>query len=555
MFNIAIDGTTSSGKTTIAKILAKKLNMKVFDTGALYRAIACGYQRTGKSINEKSLKKFIASINMKVDFIKGEQHVYVNGIDETDNLRKEEISDLSSLISPYKFVRNFVLSMQRDFASKNECVMEGRDITSEVLPNADIKFFFDADVTVRAKRRYEQQKNKPFPQTFEKVFENLKLRDMRDKNREYGKLKIVDDAVFIDSTEKTIDEMLDFCYDVVKKEFEARKKCLVTGCTGHIGNVLIRNLLENRYKVTALVLPSEDLTPIKDLDVKLIEGDVTDRDFIFKIIKKDYIVFHLAGIIDIGSIPEQKVFKVNIDGTKNVVDACIKNKAKKLLYTSTVNIIDPIDGRVLKEPKTFNAKIIKGPYAVSKYQATQYILDKCKDSNLNAVILYPSAVVGPFDFKVSEVGQVILDFMNRKLYGYVIGGYNFVDVRDVAEALRLASKKGKNGESYIISGQTMTFKTLLQTINRVLNRKYIPPKIAIWFVKLFAKVSSAFYKLRGKKPVLSDYSISAFTRNSNFSHKKATKQLGYNPRSVIVSVEDSVNWFIENGYCKTIKRK
>ena len=554
MFNIAVDGTTSSGKTTIARALAKKLKIKVFDTGALYRAIACGYQRTNKAVNEKNLRKFVAVLNMKVEFFNDEQHVYVNGIDETENLRKEEISNLSSIISPFKFVRNFVLGMQRDFASKNECVMEGRDITSVVLPNADVKFFFDADAKVRAQRRYQQQITKPFPQTFEKVFENLKLRDMRDKNREYGQLKIVDDAVFVDSTDKTEKEMLEFCFNVVKKELDSRKKCLVTGCTGHIGNVLIRHLIENRYKVTALVLPNEDLTPIKDLDVKIIEGDITDRDFVFKIIKKDFTVFHLAGIIDIGNIPPQKVFEVNIDGTKNVVDACIKNKARRLLYTSTVNIIDPIDGRVLKEPKTFNAKIIKGPYAVSKYQATQYILDKCESGCLDAVILYPSAVVGPFDFKVSEVGQVILDFMNKKLYGYVAGGYNFVDVRDVANALCLASRRGKGGESYIISGQSMTFKSLLITVNKTLGRKYMPPKFAIWFVKLFAKVSSAFYKIRGKKPILSSYSITAFTRNSNFSYKKATKQLGYKPRSVIESVKDSVKWFIDNGYCKTLRK-
>ena len=550
MFNIAIDGTTSSGKTTIAKALAKKLKFKVFDTGALYRGIACGFKRTGKRLNEKNLRDFISKLNLKVEFVADEQHVIVNGVDETQNLRKEEISVLSSQVSPFKFVRNCVLDMQRDFAAKNECVMEGRDITSVVLPSADVKFFFDADPKVRAQRRYDQQKSKPFPHTYKKVLEDLITRDHSDENREHGRLVIADDAVFVDSTDKNVDEMLEFCLQVVKKEFDSRKNCIVTGCTGHIGNVLVRLLLENRYQVTALVLPNEDLKPIEGLKVKLVQGDVTDREFIFKLIKKDSLVFHLAGIIDIGNTPYEKVFQVNVEGTKNIVDACIKNKARRLLYTSTVNIIDPIDGRVLTEPKKFNEKIIQGAYAKTKYEATKYILQKCREGLLDAVVLYPSAVVGPYDFKISEVGQVILDFMNKKLYGYVRGAYNFVDVRDVAEGLRLASKKGKSGESYILSGQVTSFKTLLQVVNSVLGRKYIPPKFALWFVKMFAKLSNVYYKKRGKKPVFSEYSISAFTRNSNFSHKKATKQLGYHPRPAKEGIEDSVRWFVDNGYYK-----
>lgn len=553
MFNIAIDGTTSSGKSTVAKLLAERLKMKVFDTGALYRAIACGFQRKNLRFNEKNLHKFIEEMDLKVVFVEDKQCVFVNGIDETPNLRKEEISVLSSQISPFKFVRNCVLKLQQDFAMRNECVMEGRDITSVVLPGADVKFFFDADAKVRAKRRFEQQKNNAFPFTYKKVLDDLLARDYRDKNRVNGKLQIVPDAIYVDSTNKNVDEMLEFCVEQVKKELALRKNCIVTGATGHIGNVLIRNLLENRYNVTALVLPNEDLTPIKDLKIKIVKGDVTDRDFILKFIKKDSIVFHTAGIIDIGDKDYDFVYDVNVNGTKNIVDACVKNKARRLIYTSTVNIIDPVEGAVLTEPKKFNLQFIKGNYAKTKWEATTYILQNIKKNNLDAIIVYPTAVVGPFDFKVSEIGQVILDFMNKKLYGYVHGGYNFVDVRDVAEGLRLASRKAKSGEDYILGGEVFSFKMLLQVINKELGRKYLPPKIAIWFVKLFANISSVYYKILGKKPVFSAYSIDSFTRNSNFSSKKAKKYLGYNPRPIEKSIRDSVQWFIDNGYYKKNK--
>ena len=553
MFNIAIDGTTSSGKSTLAKVLAEALGFDRFDTGALYRAVACGFKRTGKKFSENALKKFVKSMSLRVEFKNGNQKVFVNEIDETPFLRSEEISAFSAQISPFKFLRDQILDIQRSFAASHECVMEGRDITSHVLPKADIKFFLTADVQVRAQRRYLQVKGKGH--TLQQVLEDLKKRDEVDENRKYGKLTKLPDAHLIDTTNLTIDQALEECLKIVRAELASRKHCIVTGCTGHIGNVLIRNLLENRYEVTALALPNEDLKPIEGLKVKVVRGDITDREFIFNLIKKGSTVFHLAGIIDIGNTPYEKVHAVNVEGTKNVVDACIKNKAKRLVYTSTVNIIDPVKGKVLTEPEEFNDKIAVGPYAKTKIEATRYILEKCKEGVLDAAVVFPSAVIGPYDFKISEVGQVILDFMNRKLYGYVSGGYNFVDVRDVAEGLRLAARKGASGESYILSGEITPFKTLLEVINAELGRKYLPPKFAIWFVKLFANVSSIYYKMRGKKPVFSAYSISAFTQNSNFSHEKATKVLGYTSRPAKESIVDSVRWFIENGYYQEKKNK
>ena len=553
MFNIAIDGTTSSGKSTLAKVLADALGFARFDTGALYRAVACGFKRTGKKFSEGALKKFVKNMLLRVEFENGCQKVFVNDIDETPFLRSEEISTFSAQISPFKFLRDQILDIQRSFAESHECVMEGRDITSHVLPKADIKFFLTADVQVRAQRRYLQVKDKGH--TLKQVLEDLKERDEIDENRKYGKLTKLPDAHLIDTTNLTIDQALEECLKIVRAELASRKHCIVTGCTGHIGNVLIRNLLENRYEVTALALPNEDLKPIEGLKVKVVRGDITDREFIFNLIKKGSTVFHLAGIIDIGNTPYEKVHAVNVEGTKNVVDACIKNKAKRLVYTSTVNIIDPVKGKVLTEPEEFNDKIAVGPYAKTKIEATRYIFEKCKEGVLDAAVVFPSAVIGPYDFKISEVGQVILDFMNRKLYGYVSGGYNFVDVRDVAEGLRLAARKGASGESYILSGEITPFKMLLEVINAELGRKYLPPKFAIWFVKLFANISSIYYKMRGKKPVFSAYSISAFTQNSNFSHEKATKVLGYTSRPAKESIVDSVRWFIANGYYQDKKKK
>ncbi len=325
------------------------------------------------------------------------------------------------------------------------------------------------------------------------------------------------------------------------------EKYIITGATGHIGNVITKKLCALNKDITVLVLKNEDLSPIENLNVKIVYGDVTDRDFIFNFIEKDSIVLHLAGIIDIGLTPSEIVKKVNIEGTKNIVDACIQNKVKKLIYLSTVHIIDPKkNGDILCEPTDFNENKVVGTYAKTKLVATKYIFDACKEKNLNATILYPSGVIGPYDYKISELGQVILDYMNHKLLAYVKGGYNFVDVRDIANATINAITNGKCGEGYILSGEYMSLKNLLMTINKKLNRKKLPPKIALWFVRMFASLSNLYYKLRKQKPIFSSYSLYTLNANSNFSNEKAKKELSFNPRDVKESICDAVDWFIKN---------
>ena len=322
---------------------------------------------------------------------------------------------------------------------------------------------------------------------------------------------------------------------------------IVTGATGHIGNVLVRKLCEQGQNVKVLALPNEDLSPLENLKVDIVFGDVTDRDFVFKFIEKDAVVMHLAGIIDIGTTPEELVRNVNVNGTKNIVDACIENKAKKLLYLSTVHIIDPQKvGDILREPTEFDKNKVVGTYAKTKLEATKYIFGACKEKGLNATVLYPSGVLGPYDFKISELGQVILDYMNHKLIAYVKGGYNFVDVRDVADATINAVTMGRKGEGYIVSGTAMSLKEMLTVINKKLGRKKLPPKIALWFVRMFAGLSNLYYKMRHKKPVFSKYSLYTLNTNSNFSNEKAKSELKFNPRPVEESICDAVDWFIEN---------
>lgn len=215
MLNIAIDGHVASGKSVVAKAIAQKLNIKVLDTGAIYRGLACEYKEEGfDEPNLEKVTKFIKDVSVKVEFIDGKQHVIVNDKDYTPYLRLEEISTLSSKISPYPILREKVLEIQRAFASANDCVMEGRDIGTDVLPNAQVKLFITASAEVRAWRRYEQVKDKSV--SFEKVLADLKERDYKDEHREVAPLKPAEDSIILDTSDMTLQEVIEKCISIIK---------------------------------------------------------------------------------------------------------------------------------------------------------------------------------------------------------------------------------------------------------------------------------------------------------------------------------------------------
>ncbi len=221
MINIAIDGYAGSGKSVLAHGLAQRLGYKVLDTGALYRGLACAF-RAGDwgELNDANVDKFLKDVVVRVEFFGDKQHVFVGEVDYTSHLRESEISSLSSQISTFPKLREKILNLQREFAMKNNCVMEGRDIATNVLPFAQIKIFLTADVEKRAKRRYAEMKDKESI-SYEQVLEDLKERDRRDETREIAPLKPAKDSVILDngdlSVEGTIDKAIEIVNEKLKK--------------------------------------------------------------------------------------------------------------------------------------------------------------------------------------------------------------------------------------------------------------------------------------------------------------------------------------------------
>ena len=205
---ITIDGPAGSGKSTVADILAEKLGFIHFNSGSLYRGITAHLYTIGFDIKHLEIDSSIPAMNLEVKMINSCQHVYVNSIDYTNMLRENTISTLVARVGTNKFCRELIDTCQRDFCSKNDVVMEGRDLGSHVFPNADIKFYLDCSIKERAKRRFLEEQAKNSNITLEEIEEQIAERDYLDKTREIAPLIVPKNAIIVDSTNLTIEDVV-----------------------------------------------------------------------------------------------------------------------------------------------------------------------------------------------------------------------------------------------------------------------------------------------------------------------------------------------------------
>ena len=207
---IALDGPSGSGKSTIAKALSKKLNILYLDTGAMYRATAVKALKLGiDTLDEKGVSSFINDIDLEIKYIDGCQHTFLDGEDVSDIIREPHVSMAASNISSLRCVRLKMVDMQRKIASKMSCVLDGRDIGSYVLPDADYKFYITASVKIRTDRRYKELKEKGHNVDYDELMKEIEQRDYNDKNRDFSPLVQADDALVIDTSDMTIDEVIE----------------------------------------------------------------------------------------------------------------------------------------------------------------------------------------------------------------------------------------------------------------------------------------------------------------------------------------------------------
>ena len=220
MINVAIDGPAGAGKSTIAKAAAKEIGFIYVDTGALYRAVAYNAVKTGAIDDEQKIINMLDSTKVELKYVNGVQAVYLNGEDVSAFIRTPEISMGASKVSAIPQVRAFLLNLQREIASKNNVIMDGRDIATVVLPNADVKIFLFASPECRAERRYKELIEKGESVSFDDVLKDVNQRDYQDSHREIAPLKPSDDSIMADTSELTLQESINLIVNTIKEKIQ-----------------------------------------------------------------------------------------------------------------------------------------------------------------------------------------------------------------------------------------------------------------------------------------------------------------------------------------------
>lgn len=222
-FIVGIDGPAGSGKGTVTKRVANKLGLINIDTGSTYRCVALETLNKGVSLkDENKIIQIAQNIEINIETNKDGDRIFLNGKDVSDKIRSKEVTQIVSQISSIKEVRFAMVDLQRNLAKGKNVIMEGRDICTYVFPNADVKIYLDASISERAKRRYIENKQKNIDMTYEEVFENIKRRDENDKAKEIGALKLSDDSIIVDTTNLSIDQVVEEIVKIIKNKIKQK---------------------------------------------------------------------------------------------------------------------------------------------------------------------------------------------------------------------------------------------------------------------------------------------------------------------------------------------
>ena len=318
---------------------------------------------------------------------------------------------------------------------------------------------------------------------------------------------------------------------------------VVTGANGHLGSTLLRLLSRRGAQVRGLILPGETVARLPG--VQYVEGDIRDLSTLRPLFKglcgRQIEVIHTAGVIDISDQVSPRTYDVNVNGTKNVLALCREYQIRRLVYVSSVHAIPEGDKScVLHEVSHFSADEVVGGYAKTKAEATQAVLDAARNG-LDAVVVHPSGILGPYDRSGNHLVQLVNDYLRGKLPACVRGGYDFVDVRDVAAGCLLAMEKGVSGQCYILSNRHYEIRDVLAMVRQLAGGKRLAV-LPHWMAKAALPAIRLHARRTKRRPLFTKYSLYTLLSNDKFSHDKATAELGYRPRDLLQTLRDTIAW-------------
>lgn len=326
----------------------------------------------------------------------------------------------------------------------------------------------------------------------------------------------------------------------------ARRQVLVTGASGHVGANLVRALCTLGYPVRAFV--HVDTGPLRDLEVELVRGDVLESASLLAAFRGVDVVFHCAGQISISRSSISTIQRVNAEGTANVVQACMESGVRRLVHFSSIHAIsDPGPGAVINETSPLAAESEVLPYDASKARAER-IVAEAVGRGLDAVVVVPTAIIGPYDYRPSYFGRVLLAIAHGRMPVLVQGGFDLVDVRDVVAAAVTAAEWAPPGARYLLSGHWCSLADIAQYVGEARARRAprlcIPGSVA----RFCSPMNEALCRIRGKNTLFTRYAVESLFRHRHVSHECATTDLAYEPRPLRQTIADTVLWFQEHGY-------
>jgi dihydroflavonol-4-reductase len=323
-------------------------------------------------------------------------------------------------------------------------------------------------------------------------------------------------------------------------------RALVTGASGFVGSHLVRALLhlQKPYKVRALVRPTSRLKALEGLDVEVVRGDVRDPDSIRRAVAGCALVFHCAALYAFNVRPQTLIYDVNVEGTRNVLQAAWDARVERVVHTSSVAALGgtldeaPLDERV-EEPR-----ILVGAYSRSKYLGER-VARGFAERGLPVVIVNPAMPVGPYDTKPTPSGRLIVDFLNGRMPAYVDTRLNVVDVEAVALGHLLAAEKGRPGERYLLGGENLTLEQLLGKLSKITGRP--KPRVKLPY-GLLLPLAALGTLLGSSRLNLESLRMARF--HPYVSSEKAVRELGFSLKPIDEALRRAVRWFRENGYVR-----
>ena len=326
------------------------------------------------------------------------------------------------------------------------------------------------------------------------------------------------------------------------------KTAFLTGGTGFVGANLARALIADGWSVRALARPGSDRRNLVDLPLEIVDGDLGDAGLARALDGADA-VFHVAAHYSLYRADRDALLRSNVDGTRNVLAAARTAGVPRTVYTSSVAAIGVRHGAPADETHQSPPDELIGAYKRSKYLAEREAV-RAAEAGQDVVIVNPTTPIGPWDRKPTPTGEIFVRFLNGKMWAMVETGLNFVDVRDVAAGHLLAYDKGRSGERYILGGENLALKSLLQRVGAIVGRPAPSVAVPLWLPLAVAWTEENVLARFGRQPTVPIDGVKMSGESMYYDTSKAIRELGYAPKAIDDAIHAAIHWFADNGYTR-----